>query len=131
MTYGCRIVTVFTWFFGSIFIGLLISALQKTSSFTRSENKAFKSIKNSLSAVKLLNIWVKFINVKRKKPSFRKLQRARDRLNDAAQIFKQSRIRLAQKRKKNTEDLEKDLEKIRSHIQKSSVTLDYLLKLYE
>ena len=131
LTYGCRVVSVFTWFFGSILVGLLISALQGTSKFTRNESRAFKEAKNSLSAIKLLSVWVKYITSKNRKINFFQLKRLKSKLNNAAQEFKQNRTSIQDYQQKVTNKLQEDLQIIRKQVKSSSRTLNELIKLYE
>lgn len=122
---------MFTWFFGSILIGLLISALQNTSTFSVNENKAFVGITNSFSAIKLLSVWARYLSAVNRKIKYSKLKRLRIKLNEAAQEFKQKRLLTHKNQQKSTNKLKKDLQIIRNQIKKSSITLNELIKLYE
>lgn len=131
ITYSCRIITVFTWFFGSVLVGLLISALQQTTSMSKNESKSFSLIFNCVSSAKLLKSWVRLIEAKKKKKSEKKIFHLKVALEDSAQVCKGSRLLAKEQCRGFGDDLGKELQNLNLKLMVCSKKLDKLIDLYK
>lgn len=131
ITYGCRIITVFTWFFGSILIGLLIVALQQSIDMNKDETKAFSMINNCINSAKLLKMWVRVIEAKKKKVSRAKFLTVKNKFDNAVEESKLARLFAQENCRKKNNELNKEILTMKYSLLSCSKKLDDLIKLYE
>lgn len=128
VTYGCRIVAIFTWFFGSIIVGLIIVYMQQLSDLNHFEDLAFRKIRLSLMAVRVLKAWVQ--HLKARKRGSKNLKKYRENVNKASEEFRVLRVQEKNLRDDNHE-FTNEIKKMNEDIKFASKKLDQLIRIYK
>ena len=128
VTYGCRIVAIFTWFFGSIIFGLIIVYMQQLSELNHFEDKAFRKIRLFMMAAKVLKASVQHLRARKR--GSKNLKKYKDNISKACEDFKALRIREKNLKDENHE-FEYEINKMNQDIKYASKKLDHLIQIYK